>query len=36
MIYLVILRVYYKYYYFLIYIWSKFINFNFLGNENDR
>jgi hypothetical protein len=35
MIYLIKLLMYYKYYYY-IYIWSKFVKFHFLENENDR
>jgi len=34
-IYLMKLIMYYKYYYFLVYIWSKLEVFNYLGSEND-
>jgi hypothetical protein len=35
MIYLMILFMYYKYYYFLIYIWSKLNLLDFFENEKD-
>ena len=35
MVHLMMLIMYHKYNYFLIYVWSKLKMFNFLGSEND-